>query len=360
MTQFDASTATMPAEWEPHEAVWLRWPSGALQGAFYAIKLESTWLAMTAAMAGRVLVRIIVQDAATRDHVDSALRFFGIPDDAFELHVMETDDVWLRDSGPIFVKDAAGRMAVTDWNFNGWGERQEHTRDRTVSRRIADLLGLPHVETPITTEGGAIEINGAGTLLATRSSIINTNRNPNWNGERIEGELGRYLGLGSFCWLDGASPEVCESLGDDTDWHVDIAARFTNETTVLYNWTDDASDPRYPYLVRHREQLEAFRLPDGRTLDLVPLPAPHVFKISAETYAGGAGSTRMTDAAYANYLVTNGVVLVPVFGHAHDDRACAVIAEQFPGREIARIPCVTLTEEGGAVHCVSQQQPVAG
>lgn len=129
---------------------------------------------------------------------------------------------------------------------------------------------------------------------------------------------------------------------------------------MLYNWTDDANDPRYRFLVQHKKQLETARTADGKPLDLVALPAPHVAKISAHTHAGGGGTTRMTDAAYANYLVTNGAVLVPVFGHLHDDRACAIIAEQFSGREVARIPCVTLTEEGGAVHCVSQQQPVAG
>jgi agmatine deiminase len=360
MTQFDASTATMPAEWEPHEAVWLRWPTASTHDAAYAIKLESTWLAMVAAMSGRVLVRMVVEDAAVADHIGHQLRFFGIPESGVELHRIPADDVWMRDSGPIFVKDAAGRMAVNDWNFNGWGGRFSCDRDSSIARAVADILGLPHLQAGITSEGGAIEVNGAGTFLATRSSIINQNRNPNWTSERIEGDLARHLGVSGFIWLDGASPEQCEALGDDTDWHIDIAARFTNETTMLYNWTDDTNDPRYPYLVRHREQLRAARTADGKPLDLVALPAPHVAKISAETFAGGANATRTTDAAYANYLVTNGVVLVPVFGHLFDDRACAIIAEQFPGREIARIPCVTLTEEGGAVHCVSQQQPVAG
>ena len=291
---FDIATATIPAEWLPHEAAWLRWPTPPSHDQAYALKLKSTWLAMTAAMAGKVLVRMLVQDEATRDHVSHVLRYFGIPESGVELHMLVTDDVWLRDSGPIFIKDAQGRMAVTDWNFSGWGGRYDCAMDVGVARHIAEVLGLPYHQGGITTEGGAVEINGTGTFLATRSSIMNQNRNPNWTDERIEDDLGRLLGVGDFIWLDGASPEECEAMGDDTDWHIDIAARFTNETTVLYTWTDDSSDLRKPYLDRHRDQLAAHRLPHGRALDLVPLPAPHVAKISAETHAGGGDATRMT------------------------------------------------------------------
>lgn len=359
VSDFEPASARMPAEWEPHEAVWLRWPAAATHDRAYAIKLESTWLAMTAALAGHVLVRTVVEDDAMAEHVTHQLRHFGIPEAAVELHVIHTDDLWLRDSGPIFVKDHLGRLAATDWNFNGWGGRMAHGSDRRLAAAIAGLLGLPLIATPITTEGGALEVNGHGTLLATRSSIVNGNRNPNWSAERIEGELKTHLGQRHVIWLSGAAPEVCEALGDDTDWHIDIAARFTGETTVVHTWTDDESDPRKPFLERHRDELREARTADGKALDLVALPAPHVAKIS-ETSHGGGGATRMTDAAYANYLVTNGTVLVPVFGSLMDDRAIAILREQFPGREVVRIPCTTLTEEGGAVHCVSQQQPAAG
>ena len=314
---------------------------------------------MTAALADHVTVRMLVEDDAMAEHVRYQCRHFGIAEAAVELHIVATNDLWLRDSGPIFVKDRKGGLVATDWNFNGWGGRMAYGRDRQVAEAIAGLAGVPRVRAAITTEGGAIEVNGKGTLLATRSSIVNGNRNPNWSGERIEEELKRYLGQRHVIWLSGADPEVCEALGDDTDWHIDIAARFTNETTVVHTWTDDANDPRKPHLDRHRDELAEAVTADGKALTLVALPAPHVAKISEQTHAGG-GATRMTDAAYANYLVTNGLVLVPVFGHPMDDRAIGILREQFPGREIVRIPCVTLTEEGGAVHCVTQQQPAAG
>jgi agmatine deiminase len=142
---------------------------------------------------------------------------------------------------------------------------------------------------------------------------------------------------------------------------VDIAARFTPEGAVLYCWTDDDSDPRLPYLVRHREALEKAADARGRPLELVALPTPQVVSVHAvdvDPFRRPCGS--FTDAAYTNYLVTNGVVLVPVYGRPEDERAKAIVAEHFPGREIVGIPTLTLTEEGGAIHCVTQQQPAVG
>ena len=154
---------------------------------------------------------------------------------------------------------------------------------------------------------------------------------------------------------------MCDAFGDVTDWHVDIAARFTGRSTVLYCWTEDRNDPRYPHLVRHRQQLEQATDEEGVPLELVALPTPDVRSVSPEAYGvtSGSRSGSVTDAAYTNYLVTNGVVLLPVYGRPEDEDAKAIIREQFPGREVVGIPALTLTEEGGAVHCVTQQQPAS-
>jgi agmatine deiminase len=349
----------MPAEWEPQEAVWLQWPAEEMRPySGYHLKLESTWLAMTRAMQPYVEVRIVLKDEQSRERLGNQFAAFGIEPKNVSMYVMPLDDVWARDNGPIFVIDASGRVALTKWIFNGWGDRAPYERDAEIPARIAKSLGLPIFEAPLVTEGGAIEVDGAGTFMATRSSILNPNRNPEVTQEAAEQVLAEYLGVRHFVWLSGAPPRVCESLGDETDWHVDIAARFSPQGAVLYCWTDDENDPRYPYYVCHREELERATDAQGRPFTLVAMPAPQVFSVHAQSGDTGrreCGS--FTDAAYTNYLVTNGAVLVPVYGRKEDEPAKAILAEHFPGCEVIGIPTLTLTEEGGAIHCVTQQQP---
>lgn len=352
----------MPAEWEPHDAVWLQWPDERMRPTpGYQAKLEWIWIAMTRAMQPHVAVRIVVGDAAQHDHVTRQLRLFGVEDRNIELHILPIDDVWMRDNGPIFVVDDKGRVAVTDWNFNGYGEKSPvWQKDGAVPASLADLLGLPCFSTPLTTEGGSIEVNGTGTMMATESSILDPNRNPGLSREAIERGLGDHLGLSHFIWLPGAPPDVCAAFGDFTNWHVDIAARFAPSGAVLYCWSGDDNDPRTPYLKQHRATLETATDEAGRELDCVALPQPMIHSVSAVDFGSGPhppGS--LTDGAYTNYLVTNGIVLLPVYGRPEDDTVKAILAEHFPGREIVGIPTLTLTEEGGAIHCVTQQQPAS-
>ena len=197
--------------------------------------------------------------------------------------------------------------------------------------------------------------------MATRSSIINDNRNPGMSQEQIEQALADYLGVSHFIWLSGAPPEVCEQeLGDSTDYHVDIAARFAGKNTVLYAWTEDQSDPRYPYLTQHLKELKAATDEDGNPLQLVTMDLPErSVRTIGERYdpALGSGST-LTDASYLNYLITNDLILVPAFGDVNDDKAQQTLAGFFPEHKIVPIPVLSLTAEGGAIHCVTQQQPL--
>jgi agmatine deiminase len=225
---------------------------------------------------------------------------------------------------------------------------------------VAEILNLPVFVAPLVSEGGAIEVNGSGSLMATRSSIINENRNPDMSQQQVEQVLGDYLGVDNFIWLSGASAKVCENeLGDSTDYHIDIAARFTDRNKVLYAWTEDTSDPRYPYLEKHLEELQGATDELGNPLNLLPvfLPAGGVYAIG-DRYDPVLGSgSNFTDASYLNYLVTNNIVLVPAFGNVNDLRAQAILEECFSGRRIIPIPAVSLTAEGGAIHCVTQHQP---
>jgi agmatine deiminase len=262
--------------------------------------------------------------------------------------------MWARDSGPIFLVNDNGELVATDWNFNGWGERYPFDKDTKVPAGIAEVLSIPIFTAPITLEGGGVEVNGKGTLLATRSSIVNPNRNPDHTLEEIEQALREYLCVDHFIWLSGK-----KGMGD-TDFHIDGAARFVDEQTVLYSWTDDPSHPRYPYFRQHREELERAVTKSGKPLTLVPVPVTEA-RIYATRYASTVPPFEPVPSLglYANYYVANNVVLAPVYGDVNDARAKIIIAEHFPGREIVGILAHMLAELGGMIHCVTQQQPVS-
>jgi len=348
----------MPAEWEPHEGTWLQWPRNKVEPG-YEMKQEFTWLKMVAALYQHEMVHIITCDERQRDHVACQLDYFGIGHHNIDLHIIPADDVWARDNGPIFVINEQNDLFITDWTFNGWGNRFEYELDNQVPATIGDKLDIPVLEPPLVLEGGAVEVNGRGTFMATRSSIMDPQRNPGKSQAEIEAILSQYLGVNHFIWLTGAGRGECEKWGDTTDSHIDIVARFTNESAVLYNWTDDKSDPRHNMFAKHLEELKAATTESGQPLTLIPLPVPKdgVYQISNDSLWR---ESLYTDAAYSNYLVANSVVLVPVFGNVYDDRAKKIIGEQFPDREIVGINAVSLTEDGGAIHCVTQQQPAVG
>ena len=355
----------MPAEWAPHAAVWLQWPEESMRDyPGYGVKLESIWLEMTRVLHEHVKVRIVVGGEPQRDRLQAQFRHFGFNLSGIELMVIPHDDVWARDNGPIFVLDSAGQLAVTSWNFNGWGGRSPSTRDMGVARTVASMLDLPLVKAPFTAEGGAMEVDGNGTFMATRSSILNANRNPDLDLFEAEKVFSNLLGVERFIWLSGAPPDICEKLGDCTDYHIDIAARFTPGGAILFCDSIDKSDPRYHYLARHRAELEGAVDAQGKPFDLIALPTPKVYStgiasIGIQNMSGASQNPgRLTDASYTNYLVTNGLVVVPVYGCAEDERAKAILEELFPGRSVIGIPTLSLTEEGGAIHCVTQQQPL--
>jgi agmatine deiminase len=352
----------MPAEWEPHSSIWLQWPDVSMRGTpGYARKLLSTWLEMTAILSEHVNVQIAANNAAIAADVDQACARYGADMTKVSVHIIPLNNVWARDNGPIFVKSSDGSLIATDWNFNGWGQiTADVENDRRVPARIAKLCGVERVAGRIVAEGGAIEVNGSGTLMATRSSIINPNRNPGKSQQEIEAALSQLLGVTNFIWLSGAPTEVCLSLGDATDFHIDLVARFAGRNVVLASHTEDQNDPRKPFMDRHIAELRAATDETGAPLEVILMPAPHMISVSAMSWTGidsiiAPGAH--TDASYSNYLVTNGLVLVPVYGRPEDTGAKAILAEHFPGREVVGISAISLTEQGGAIHCVTQQQP---
>jgi agmatine deiminase len=345
----------MPAEWEEHEGTWLQWPQNKLYSR-YELKLEGIWLAMVDALHDHEKVHLIVADERQRDHVAAQLKYHGIGLNNVDFYLIDTDDVWARDNGPIFVVNDRGEVAITDWVFNGWGERFDYELDNLVPAKIGEQMNIQVFPAPMVLEAGAVEVNGKGTFLATRSSIVDLYRNPGMSQEEIEDTLRQYLGVEHFIWLTGAGRGECDLWGDETDCHIDIVARFTDESTILYNWNEDQADPRYAMMEKSLVELKNSTTESGKPLTLVPLPLPEIHQTTSMTKWR---KNTFTDAAYSNYLIANNVVLVPVYGHANDDRALKIIAEHFPSREVIGIEVVALVEHGGAVGCVTQPQPAA-
>ncbi len=348
----------MPAEWEPHEGTWLIWPHDDTHEGTQ-LHLEHLWLEMVKALHQHETVHIIVPDERRREHLHHQLTYYGLDDNNLDVRTISNDDVWVRDCGPIFLVNNQGELAVTSWNFNGWGERAPFKKDRKVPSVVADELSLPLFTAPITLEGGAIEINGHGTMIATRSSINNPNRNPGQSQDEIEAAIKDYLGIQHIIWLSGASREFCDLVGSDTDLHVDGYARFTDESTVLYSWTDDTSNNFYPILKQHRDELRNARTESGK-----PLTLERLLKPENEMYSTLTTSTRppfdkkLSLGTYANFYIANNIVLVPVYGDVNDANAKSIIAEHFSTREIIGIPAWAAAELGGMMHCVTQQQPL--
>jgi agmatine deiminase len=348
----------MPAEWEPHEGTWLILPhNDTHEGS--QLRLEHLWLEMTMALHEYETVHIIVPDESRKEHLQHQLMFYSLNESNIDVHIIPNDDVWVRDCGPIFLKNDQSELAVTTWNFNGWGERYPFKKDRLVPTEVAKTLSLPLFSAHITLEGGAIEVNGKGTLIATRSSIINPNRNPGKSQSEIEASIKEYLGIQHIIWLSGAPREFCDLVGSETDLHVDGYARFTDESTVLYSWADDESNNFYPILKQHRDELRNAWTESGKRLTLERLPKPE-----NEMYSTLPPSTRppfdsvLSLATYANFYIANNMVLVPVYGDVNDANAKSIIAEHFPNREIIGIPAWAMAERGGMMHCVTQQQPL--
>ncbi len=256
---------------------------------------------------------------------------------------LPTDDTWARDFGPITLC-CGGRRRFLDFTFNGWGGKFDSARDDAVTAELIKrgYLWGEYEKVDFVLEGGSIETDGRGTLLTTSKCLLNPNRNPGMKREEIETFLKEKLRIGRILWLDHGELE-----GDDTDAHIDTLARFVDEETIVYVACDDPEDSHYEELKRMEAQLSTFRTVEGSPYRLVPLPLP------SPVYKEG----RRLPATYANFLVANRSLLLPVYGDPRDAEARSVLARLFPDREVVPIDCSKLIEQGGSLHCVTMQIP---
>jgi agmatine deiminase len=270
-----------------------------------------------------------------------------LPADRLLLQACASDDTWARDHGGITVETASGPQLL-DFIFNGWGNKFSASRDNQITSCLhqAKVFGeAPIHSIPLVLEGGSIESDGKGTLLTTSACLLSPERNPHLSKDEIEKALTQFLGAQNILWLDHGALE-----GDDTDAHIDTLARFCQEDTIAYVACDDPTDPHYKELRAMQRQLAGFRQKNGKPYRLIPLPWP------AACYA--ADGHRLP-ATYANFLITNGALIVPIYGLPQDEEALKILEQTFPEREVVGVNCRPLIEQHGSLHCVTMQYPAS-
>ncbi|MFP4157571.1 MAG: agmatine/peptidylarginine deiminase [Opitutales bacterium] len=330
-----------PAEWEPQAAVWFAWPvRGDLwPGSLEVVRRQLAGLYAAAArfQPVRVLCPLSAQPEL-RERLAEAGDSSGVA-----LFDYETDDVWIRDFGPLFLRSDAGQIVIADWHFNAWGEKfPKYQKDDRASAWIAEQLGLPRWQMEPVLEGGAVESNGAGQLLTTEDVLLNPNRNGDVCRRQVEAWVADGLAVDQVLWLKAGL------VGDDTDGHIDNLARFFKTDGILLAEATDPANPNRERLEENARRITAMRTPGGQAYELRRLPLPD------PVYHGG----EILAASYLNFTVLNGAVFVPTYHQLERDaEAVAIIGACFPGREVVAVDCREIIKEGGALHCMSQHQP---
>jgi len=349
----------MPAEFAPHDACWMLWPQRPDNWRYGAKPAQAAFVEVASAIA------------------ESETVFVGVNDDQYEnarhrlpSHVrvieLSSNDAWMRDVGPTFLTHPDGRLAMVDWEFNAWGGLDgglyfPWDKDRRIRQKIAEILGIPRFTAPLVLEGGAIHVDGEGTLIATEECLLNPNRNPGLGRAEIERLLRAYLGVETILWL----PRGCYQ--DETDGHVDNLCCFVAPGEVALTWCADERDPQHAISREALAILEAATDARGRRLTVHRLPMPGPLAI-AEAEAGGVdrlSSSRPRQSgdrlagSYVNFYIGNSVVVMPRLDPAHDDAARAILERLFPGRRVVGIDAREILLGGGNIHCITQQQPAA-
>lgn len=334
----------IPAEWEPQGFVQLTWPHK--DSLWYEVeKVQECYTNIVKAILPHEPLLIVCRD---REETESDLRRCGLDSlDGIRFAESPINDTWARDHGAISVFGDNGEKCILDFVFNGWGLKFASDLDNQITRNIYGkgvfAQDVKYIDMrPYVLEGGSIDTDGAGTLMATSECLCSLNRNEYLSREEIEDRLKKAFGLKRILWLDHGS-----IAGDDTDSHVDILARFLSEDTIAYTFCDDPSDENYSSLKAMEEQLRRFRTLDGRPYKLVPLPLPDALYLDDYRLPG----------SYANFLIINDAVLVPGADSPKDEVARERLQSVFPGRKVEVIDCRALLSGHGGLHCITMNYP---
>ncbi len=331
-----------PAEWESQSAVLMAWPHAGTDWAARLTEVEAAYVALVAAITRFERALICVANDDLRSHASGLLAAAGVDLDRVQFVELPYDDTWLRDSGPISLRENQG-FRMLDFQFTAWGGKFEAGLDDRIVVTLFERGIFQHARREridFALEGGAIETDGLGTLLSTWHCLHE--RHPNLSRADITGLLESSLAQTRTLWLDHGYLE-----GDDTDAHIDTLARFAAVDAIVYQGCQDQTDSHFPELQAMASELSAFKTPDGRSYRLFELPWAKPILDNGRRLA----------ASYANFLIVNGAVLMPAYGDEADGRAAAVLGTAFPDREIVAIPCRPLIWQNGSLHCLTMQLP---
>ena len=335
----------MPAEWEPQEAVWLAWPKNEETWPEHMAQARAAYAEMITALTRHQKVVLVVEGCADDDEVEALLTPYPVDRSRLKVVHIPYNDSWMRDTGPIFITKPGAEhpLVAHDFIFNAWGAKYEpYSDDDAIPQHAARMFGFPLIRHTMVLEGGSIDVNGQGTVLTTRQCLLNKNRNPTLTQEQIEANLKRFLGVQRVLWLD----EGIE--GDDTDGHIDDITRFVAPNRVVTVMENHKNDPNYGPLKTNLAKLKTYGDQDGNKLEVIDLPMPD---IRVE------GPFGRSPASYANFLIADQCVLVPVYSAPNQESVLSIFRDLFPGREIVPVECTGLVAGLGSIHCVTQQQP---
>ncbi len=327
----------MPAEWTTHAACYISWPCKPETWLGYEAQAKKAYVEVARAIARFEPVIVLSPSRLIAEATTQLGRGIRVEE-------MELDDAWIRDNGPTFVRSDWSELAVVQFGFNSWGGRfPPFEKDARVPEEIARRLSLRNYRAPIIAEGGAITVDGQGTVITTESCLLNPNRNPGCSKEEVENALKAYLGVTKVIWLRRGMHS------SQVDGHVDGIASFVRAGTVLASVIQDPTDPNFDTFRENREKLASETDARGRSLEILDLPFPtrrhlHDLKIAA---------------SFMNFYLANGGVIAPTFGDLADDRALETLRSAFPGREVVGVRSEYIGLGGGNIHCITQQLPTA-
>lgn len=337
---------TLLPEWAEQDAVMLTWPHLDTDWSDILDKVEPVYIALCQQISQVEDVVIVAHNESLKAHISNLLINHEV--DLTKVHFVVTpcNDTWARDHGPITTQNAEGKLSIKDFTFTGWGNKFAAELDNKINSELVNKLARSENDYDVVDmvlEGGGIEINEAGTLLTTTECLLNDNRNPELSKDDVEAILKDKLGAKDFLWVDHGY-----LAGDDTDSHIDTLVRFAPKNTLVYVGCDDENDEHYPALTKMAEQLCSFRTPTGEAYKLIELPWPKAIFDDE--------GCRLP-ATYANYLIMNKTVLVPVYNDEKDALALKQIQLAYPEHTVIGVDCVPIIHQFGSLHCITMQLP---
>lgn len=332
-----------PEEWASHKATWLSFPWNIDTWEDRLDKILPSYFSFIKTLTESEEVSINVANDQVRKIVEEGILKYNIESHKVKLHNFPTNDSWCRDHGPSFVINPITKeKAIVNWGYNAWGGKYPpYNDDNAIPQKVAEVLNLKLYEPGIIMEGGSIEVNGAGSLLTSKSCLLNKNRNPHLNQKEIEQYLIDFYGVKQILWVkDGI-------VGDDTDGHIDDTTRFINSNTVITAMEENRLDDNHSILKDNFKMLQKMRLLNNESLNIIELPMPD------PVYDSGL----RLPASYANFYISNKYVIVPTYRCKKDDLALGIIQNSFKGREVVGIDSTDIIWGLGSFHCLSQQEP---